>query len=82
MNNLDESYLECSLPKHLLKCIKKMQEAWKKIDNNEEYSLWDCDYCELNSEINVCEVEHLISSKQANYIRKKYLRMNEEDYIN
>lgn len=34
---------------------------------------------ELNSEINVCEVDDIISSDQAWYLREKYLGMRKED---
>ena len=39
---------------------------------------YDCYLLELNSNINVCEVEHLISSEHANYLRNKYLRWDYE----
>ena len=42
---------------------------------------WDCDWCELNSNINIFEVEGIISSEQAWYLREKYLGMKKEDNI-
>ena len=53
---LDKEYLESDLPPCLQKSILKMQDAWKKINKGESYSLFDCDYCELQSEINIAEV--------------------------
>lgn len=72
---IDKSYLECGLPDWLEKSIKKMNAAWEKVDNGEECWSWDGDWCELQSEINVAEVEQLISSEQAWYLREKYLRL-------
>lgn len=71
----DKSYLECGLPEFLLDSIKAMQEAWEKLDNGEKYLRWDCDYCTLQSDINNAEVNLVISSEQAWYLREKYLRI-------
>lgn len=71
---IDKSYLECNLPDLLIESIERMKIAWEKYDNGER-SDWDCDYCELQSNINIAEVEQLISSEQAWYLREKYLRM-------
>lgn len=64
--NESKKYLECNLPEWL-------QESIQNYLDNYETSLWDCYYCELQSDINVCEVENLITSEQANYLRQKYL---------
>jgi len=79
--DLDEDYLECGLPDFLKESIQKMQYAWGKLDRREKYFHWDCDYCELQSNINNAEVNGVISSKQAWYLRKKYLRMDQEGEI-
>lgn len=71
----DKSYLECGLPEYLLDSIKAMSEAWEKLDNGEKYLRWDCDYCTLQSDINNAEVNLVISSEQAWYLREKYLRI-------
>lgn len=71
----NKEYLECGLPPFLQDSIRAMSHAWKKIDNDEEYLRWDCDYCELQSDINSAEVNQVISSEQAWYLREKYLRM-------
>lgn len=52
-----------------------MIAAWQKLDAGEEYLRWDCDYCSLQSDINNAEVNQLISSEQAWYLREKYLGM-------
>lgn len=76
---IDKSYLECGLPDWLVKSINKLNAAWEKVDNDEECWSWDCDWCELQSEINVAEVERIISSEQAWYLREKYLRLKIND---
>ena len=71
----DDNYLECGLPDFLVISIEAMKEAWRKLDNGEEYLRWDCDYCNLQSDINNAEVNQLISTEQAWFLREKYLRM-------
>ena len=74
----DDSYLECGLPAFLQESLQAMVRAWEKVDAGEEYLHWDCDYCSLQSDINSAEVNLLISSDQAWYLREKYLRMERE----
>lgn len=71
----DKSYLECGLPELLQKSIEQMKRAWEKLDRNETYLRWDCDYCDLQTDINNAEVDGIISSEQAWYLREKYLRL-------
>ena len=58
-----------------------MKKAWARLDKGEKYLRWDCDYCNLQSDINIAEVESLISSEQACYLREKYLRIQRNDII-
>ena len=74
----DDSYLECGLPPFLQDSIQAMVSAWEKLDRGEEYTLWDCDYCNLQSDINSAEADQIISSEQAWHLREKYLRMERE----
>lgn len=74
-----DSYLEYGLPDFLEESIQAMAEAWRKLDAGEEYLRWDCDYCNLQSDINNAEVNLLISTEQAWYLREKYLRMERRD---
>ena len=67
---LDQSYLEYDLPIFLQDSIHQMNESWEKIDAGKEDSIWDCNWCDLQSSINICEVEQLITSEQANFLRK------------
>ena len=71
----DKSYLECGLPAFLQESLEAMKKAWNILDNGEKYLRWDCDYCNLQSDINIAEVESLISTEQAWYLREKYLRI-------
>ncbi len=71
----DSSYLECGLPEFLKVSINAMEEAWRKLDEGIEYLRWDCDYCNLQTDINNAEVNQLISPEQAWHLREKYLRM-------
>ena len=73
---VDKEYLECDLPKYLQESLKKMKAAWNKVDNGEDYLHLDCDFCELQSDINTAEVGCVISSEQAWYLREKYLRLD------
>ena len=51
----DNSYLECGLPEFLQISIRDMVDAWEKLDSGQEYLRWDCDYCNLQSDINSAE---------------------------
>ena len=70
---IDKSYLESDIPDFLKASIDKMKDATKRVENGENYLHYDCDFCELQSEINVAEVGGDISSEQAWYLREKYL---------
>lgn len=72
---VDNSYLECGLPDYLSESVRSMAEAWRKLDSGQEYLRWDCDYCNLQSDINSAEVNQAISTEQAWYLREKYLRL-------
>ena len=69
----NNSYLEKGLPKYLSDSILSMIESWKIEDSGKR----DIHWCELNADINSAETEQEISSEQAWYLRRKYLRMEE-----
>ena len=71
----DRTYLEHGLPGFLQESLDAMKSAWEKLDRGENYLRWDCDYCSLQRDLNVDEVEQMISSEQAWYLREKYLRI-------
>jgi len=69
------NYLECGLPAFLQESIQQMKIAWKKRECGEKYLRWDCDYCNLQSDINIAEISGQISTEQAWYLREKYLKV-------
>ena len=71
----DQAYLECGLPPFLTESIDAMKAAWDKLDRGEKYLRWDCDYCNLQTDINNAEINQIISTEQAWYLREKYLRI-------
>lgn len=71
----EKSYLECGLPEFLQESLRAMIEAWRKVDSGEKYLRWDCDFCNLQSDINSAEVNQMISTEQAWHLRVKYLRI-------
>ena len=52
------NYFECGLPEWL-------SESIQNYENGKDSSILDCLYCELQSDINVAEVEQIITSEQA-----------------
>ena len=78
---IDKSYLECNLPGYLQESLEQMKWAWEEKERNPKYLQWDCAYCELQSSINVAEVEQEITTEQAWYLREKYLYLRREDMI-
>lgn len=73
----DNSYLERGLPKYLSDSLQAMIKSWKIEDSGESDLHFDIYWCELNADINWAETEHEISSEQAWYLRRKYLRIKE-----
>lgn len=58
--------MECGLPEWLEKSIQTYVDG-------QDSSIWDCLYCELQADINVAEVEQIITPAQAWHLREKYL---------
>ena len=73
----DDSYLEKGLPEYLSKSLSAMIEAWKIEDSGKRDLHFDIYWCDLNADINSAETEQEISGEQAQYLRRKYLRMEE-----
>ena len=73
----DNSYLEKGLPEYLLKSLSAMINVWKIEDSGKRDLHFDIHWCDLNADINSAETEQEISSEQAWYLRRKYLRMEE-----
>ena len=73
----DKQYLELGLPEYLQQSIERMQQSWAIEDSGGKDLHWDLYWCELNADINSAETEQEISHEQAQYLRKKYLRMED-----
>lgn len=58
---------------------KWLEESIDNYLKNKETTLWDCYYCELQSDINVAEVEGMITSEVAWVLREKYLGLKKEN---
>ena len=69
---LEREEAKTLLPGFLLDSISEYRKALRK-----ESTLIDCYSDQLNSSINVAEVERLISSDQANRLRRRYFGRNE-----
>lgn len=51
------------------------------MDSGQKYLHYDCDYCELQIDINCAEVDGDITPDQAWYLRSKYLGIDKEYII-
>lgn len=71
---IDEEYLERGLPEFLRQSVENMKRSWARMDAGETDLHWDIYWCDLYSDINCAEVEQLITSRQASYLRREYLR--------
>lgn len=74
----DRSHYEKGLPPFLQKSLDQMKKVWEALDRGETPSCWDMDWSELNADINWAEQDQLISPEQADWLRKKWLRMEDE----
>lgn len=72
------NHYETALPKYLKASLDKMKKAIKLKSSGQKYLRYDCDYCELQSDINTAEVSGEISPDQAWYLRSKYLGLVKE----
>jgi hypothetical protein len=77
---LNKGYLECGLPDYLKISLENMKKSWEIEDSGKRDFHWDLYWCELNADINSAEVDQVISSEQAWYLREKYLRMEREEW--
>lgn len=75
----DKTYLEKGLPPYLCTSLENMKQSWAIKDSGGEDLHWDLYWCELNADINSAEVDGVISSEQAWYLRETYLRMRKEE---
>lgn len=72
LEDVNKKYLEVNIPGFLRDSIN----SFKK---NIKTSLYDIYYCTLQSDINVAEIGGNITPKQASFLRKKYLGVENHD---
>lgn len=72
------NHYEAALPGYLQISLENMKKAIKMRTGGQRYLHYDCDYCELQSDINVAEVNGEITPDQAWYLRNKYLGLAKE----
>ena len=75
----DRVYLEKGLPEYLQISLDNMKKSWVIEDSGKRDLHWDLYWCELNADINSAENDKAISTEQADYLRKVYLRMRKDD---
>ena len=75
----DTAYLEKGLPAYLQISLDNMKKSWEIEDSGGRDLHWDLYWCELNADINSAENDKAISEEQAEYLRRVYLRMKNDD---
>ena len=73
---MEKSYLDLHLPKYLEESISEFNAGLRKMEEDKNYLHFDCDYCQLQANINCAESDNEISSEQAWYLRGKYLGLS------
>jgi hypothetical protein len=73
--NIEEVILMSQKEIFIPDCLKQSVENYLK---NENTTLWDCYYCELQTDINVAEIEGMITSEEAWELRKEFLGLKRE----
>ena len=67
-----DTCIEMGLPRCLVESINNFTDEKNK-------HVYECVYMELQSEINVCEQEQLITPEQAWFLREKYLGLDRKN---
>ena len=75
---MQDRLTEMKLSADLRALIDKMSASWQVIDNGGMDYHWDLIWCELNAEINLSELQGIITAEQAHFLRKEYLRIKSE----
>ena len=71
----NKTFLECGLPAYLQISLDNMKKSWAVEDSGKQDLHWDLYWGELNADINSAEIDQIISTEQAWYLREKYLRI-------
>lgn len=62
-----------NLPDYLKDSLAQYILGLDKVANGEKYFRIDCDFCNLQNDINTAELDELISEKDASFLRETYL---------
>ena len=65
--------IDSSLPAFLQDSIKAFLSGKEKHEKGIGYAEFDMDYCDLQTDINICEVEQMITPEEAWKLREQYL---------
>lgn len=65
--------MDSTLPLFLRESISAFLIGKEKHESGIGYTEFDMDYCDLQTYINVCEVEQMITSEEAWELRERYL---------
>lgn len=74
-----EYNVEDSLPDYLKESLERYRVGLRKYETDPSYTVFDCDFLEFQSDINICESDGTISSEIAWYLRDKYLGLSREE---
>lgn len=61
------------MPAYLKESLNEYKKGLEKIARGEKYFRIDCDFCNLQNDINTAELSQLISEEEAYFLRGKYL---------
>lgn len=74
LEDLDfDNLLEDWLTPDIRHPVMQLLSCEDRLDRGVEDTLWDCYFCELQTDINIAEVEGYISKARADELRDKYL---------
>lgn len=71
--NMEKYCTNSTLPLFLRESISAFLVGKEKHESGIGYTEFDMDYCDLQTDINVCEVEQMITSEEAWELRERYL---------
>lgn len=63
-------------PEYLKESIRQYEDALKEAENGKFCSHIDCDFCNLQSDINAAELQELITPEEAYFLRTEVLGMD------
>ena len=72
---MEKIEIDSTLPQFLRESIEAFLIGKEKYESGIGYSEFDMDYCDLQTDINICEVEQMITSDEAWQLREKYLEL-------